>query len=85
LITKRRTVSVTGPLGDSIIEIKGGRVHMKDSPCPDKLCVQQGWTDRGAIICLPNKVVISLKISLSLVMMRLQDRKYSCVQEIDGL
>jgi hypothetical protein len=55
-----RTVSVTGPLGDSIIEIKGGRVHMKDSPCPDKLCVQQGWTDRGAIICLPNKVVISL-------------------------
>jgi hypothetical protein len=33
---------------------------MKDSPCPDKLCVQQGWTDRGAIICLPNKVVISL-------------------------
>jgi hypothetical protein len=22
--------------------------------------VKQGWTDRGAIICLPNKVIISV-------------------------
>ncbi|UCF87448.1 MAG: NusG domain II-containing protein [Nitrospiraceae bacterium] len=55
-----KTVSVTGPLGDSIIELKDKRVHMKKSPCPDQLCVKQGWTDRGAIICLPNKVIISV-------------------------
>jgi hypothetical protein len=55
-----RSVKVRGPLGDSFIEVKDGKVRMKDSPCPRKLCVNQGWIDRGAIACLPNKVIISV-------------------------
>jgi hypothetical protein len=55
-----RLVAVRGPLGESLIEIKDGRVRMKDSPCPDKICINQGWIERGAIVCLPNKVVITV-------------------------
>ncbi|MBF0566279.1 MAG: NusG domain II-containing protein [Nitrospirae bacterium] len=42
------------------IEIKDGKVRVADADCPNKLCVKQGWIDRGAIICLPNRVVISV-------------------------
>lgn len=53
-------VTVKGPLGEGLIEIKNGKVHMKDAPCPDKLCVKQGWIDKGAIVCLPNKMVVTV-------------------------
>jgi hypothetical protein len=55
-----RIVRVEGPLGDSYVEIRNGEVRMKDSPCPDKICIEQGWTNRGVITCLPNKVVVSV-------------------------
>lgn len=54
-------VSVRGPLGDSVVEIKNGKVHMQDSPCPREICIRQGWTDRGAITCLPNKVMVTVQ------------------------
>ena len=59
-LDEEKTVSVKGTLGDSVVEIKNGKVHMKESPCPNKLCIHQGWLDSGAIICLPNKVVITV-------------------------
>ncbi|MBF0464109.1 MAG: NusG domain II-containing protein [Nitrospirae bacterium] len=43
------------------IEIKGGRVAVTDADCPNKLCVKQGFIDRGAIICLPNRTVITVE------------------------
>lgn len=53
-----RTVAVEGPSGKTIVEVKNGMVRIKDSPCPNKLCIHQGWINRGAIVCLPNKVLI---------------------------
>ncbi|MBF0518884.1 MAG: NusG domain II-containing protein [Nitrospirae bacterium] len=43
------------------IEVKGGRVAVIDADCPNKLCVKQGFIDRGAIICLPNRTVITVE------------------------
>jgi len=57
-LNEDRVVSAKGPLGDNVVEIRSGRVRMKDAPCPDKLCINQGWIDRGAIICLPNRIVV---------------------------
>lgn len=59
-LTEDKIVSVKGSLGDNVIEIKDGKVHMKDAPCNNKVCIHQGWIDRGAIVCLPNKVVVSI-------------------------
>jgi len=57
-LNEDRTVEVTGPLGKNLIEIKNGLVRMKDAPCPERLCIHQGWTDKGAIVCLPNRVAV---------------------------
>lgn len=59
-LTEDRIVSVKTFNGENVIEIKDKRVRMKEASCPDKLCVKQGWIEKGAIICLPNKVVVTV-------------------------
>ncbi len=53
-----RVVEVRGPIGVTRVEISNSRVRVTESPGPRKLCIRQGWTERGVIICLPNRVVI---------------------------
>ncbi len=55
-----RVIMVTGSLGDNVIEIKNGKVRMNDAPCPRKLCIHQGAIERGSIVCLPNKMIVSI-------------------------
>jgi hypothetical protein len=59
-LDKNRIVSVEGPIGKTFVEIKDHKVRITDSPCPNKLCIGQGWTNKGGIVCLPNKVVITI-------------------------
>ncbi len=54
------TVSVKGPAGETVVQIKDKRVCIRESSCPNRICIHSGWIDRGAIICLPNKVVVSI-------------------------
>jgi hypothetical protein len=54
------TTNVQGVNGITVVEIINGKVRVKDSDCPGKLCVKQGWIDRGAIVCLPNRVIVRL-------------------------
>ncbi|RMG68971.1 MAG: NusG domain II-containing protein [Nitrospirae bacterium] len=51
---------VKGPLGNTRIVISDGRVRVTDSPCPEKICVRQGWVKRGVIVCVPNRVVVTV-------------------------
>lgn len=46
----------------NVIEIKGGKAYMREASCPDQLCVDQNEIsfDKESIICLPNKVVITV-------------------------
>ena len=55
-----RTEKVAGPLGDTVVIIKGGTASVEDSPCPDKLCVHMpGISKPGQwIACLPNRVFV---------------------------
>lgn len=55
------TYSVEGVLGETTFEIKGGKVHIIDSPCKNKICVNQGWS--SPLVCLPNNVTITLEDS----------------------
>jgi hypothetical protein len=54
------TVSVAGPLGDTVVAIQNGTARVISSPCANQSCVA-----RGAIrlqgqwaACLPNKVMV---------------------------
>ncbi len=53
-----RTFSVKGPIGAAVIEIKGGKVRVAEAPCPNQICVKEGWISRGAIVCVPNRLVV---------------------------
>ncbi len=61
-IKNRQRIAVTGELGDSVMEIRDGRVRMLSSPCQGKICILSGWHQHSGdnIICLPNKVGVSL-------------------------
>ena len=54
------TIDQNGAL--NIIEIKDGEAYMLEASCPDQLCVDQNEIsyDKESIICLPNKVVITV-------------------------
>jgi len=52
---------VDGAKGETKIEVKSGRVRVLSSECPNKTCVQEGFSSH--IVCLPNCVEIFSPIS----------------------
>jgi hypothetical protein len=60
-LNEDKTVSVEGPEGKTMVEIRGEKVRIIDSPCRNKLCIRQGWIKTGGVICLPNKVVVTIR------------------------
>ena len=59
---QEQTITIGEGETKNIIGIKGGKAYMKEASCPDQLCVDQNEIsfDKEAIICLPNKVVITV-------------------------
>lgn len=57
---EKRTLSIQGVRGESLVGVEGSGIHMIDSACPDKTCVHIGVISRPGelIVCLPNRVVI---------------------------
>ena len=55
-----REIPVTGPLGITHVEIRDNRVRIRESPCTTKRCVRQGWHVKGTVICLPNRVTVTV-------------------------
>ena len=57
-----RQVTVDGPLGKSVIEIKDGQVRFIESPCENKLCILSGWLrhDGELAACLPNGISVKV-------------------------
>jgi hypothetical protein len=55
--------SVSGPLGETFIEIKDGKARITDSPCENKTCVASGAIHgEGAFVaCLPNRVILTVE------------------------
>jgi len=58
-----RTVTVRGPLGDTVVEIRGGQARFLSSPCAEKLCVRSGAIARPGqwLACLPNRVILDIR------------------------
>jgi len=53
-----REVPVEGSHGHAVVEIRDGKVRMKEAWCNNRICMKQGWITRGTIVCLPNSIVI---------------------------
>jgi hypothetical protein len=54
------TLTVSGPIGDTVVEISGGRGRVRSSPCTNQTCVAAGHIHRQGqwTACLPNKVFL---------------------------
>lgn len=48
--------------GTNTLEIKDGKARISDADCPNMQCVRQGWISRGgqSIVCLPNKLIVTV-------------------------
>jgi len=44
-----------------VVEIKDGKVRIKESTCKNKYCIKQGCSNRFPIICIPNEVSVVIK------------------------
>ena len=57
------TVTVRGPLGDTVIQIHENRAVVKSSPCENQTCVSSGSVARQGqwAACLPNKVLLMVQ------------------------
>ena len=56
-------LKVEGRIGVSEVEIKKGKVRMRDSPCHRKYCMKMGWIKNEGedIICVPNGIIIKVE------------------------
>jgi len=68
LVTEPYTIEIYGDQANgpfNQIEVRHGSIGMVDASCPDKLCVHMGFQDSAMvpITCLPNKVVIQLRLA----------------------
>ncbi|MEY4592925.1 MAG: hypothetical protein RIR18_1820 [Pseudomonadota bacterium] len=60
---KKQLIHVSGPLGETQIEIGGGRARVASDPGPRQYCVKQGWLSRNGeiAICAPNQVSLQIR------------------------
>ena len=58
-----REIVIEGPVGKSIIEIKGGHAGFIYGDCQDQLCVHMGDIEHSGewAACLPNQVFIMIE------------------------
>jgi hypothetical protein len=56
-------IGVSGPLGETVVEISGGRSRVLASPCANQTCVAAGHLNRRGqwTACLPNKVFVYIE------------------------
>jgi hypothetical protein len=55
-----RLIQVSGPLGTTVVRIKGGRAAIVSSPCPHGICMHMDelGPDGGFLACVPNQVIV---------------------------
>ncbi|MGC9367121.1 MAG: NusG domain II-containing protein [bacterium] len=55
-------IHVQGRMGISTVEVNSGRARIISSPCPRKICINQGWISSPgkSIVCIPNGILIKI-------------------------
>jgi hypothetical protein len=58
-----RSVILTGPLGETLLEIRGGHACITSSPCSHKVCIGMGQIARQGelLACVPNDLLVRIE------------------------
>ena len=60
-LSVEKEYKVVGYNGELVLEVKDNKLRVKKEESNYHLCSKQGFTNRGSIVCLPNKIVIEFK------------------------
>lgn len=60
-VDEERIIKVQGRLGVSVIQISNRKVRFLKSPCPNKICIDEGELGSIPLICMPNGVSVRYK------------------------
>ena len=62
-LDENATITVPGPLGESVVRIEDSAVFMFWSPCPAKVCMNLGEIRYAGecIACVPNRVYVVIR------------------------
>ena len=57
------TVSVLGPLGETVVRIHNNRASIVSSPCSGQTCIAAGGLHRSGqwVACLPNRIFLRIE------------------------
>ena len=60
---KSQSITVKGDISEIIIVVSYGKVYVKESGCPNQICVNTGAKslENERITCLPNRITILIK------------------------
>ena len=60
-------LTVTGPLGETTIQITSDGARFISSPCPNHTCIRHGLIKKpyDSAACIPNRVIIRIESTLS--------------------
>ena len=60
---ENRTVSLSGPLGETVLSVHDGRAGIEAASCPNKVCMGMGKIDRAGelVACVPNELLIRIE------------------------
>ena len=55
-----RVAEFSGPIGDTVVEIRDGTARVVSSPCREQTCVNRGNLDSGGdwTACMPNRIFV---------------------------
>lgn len=58
-----RRLTVAGELGEVIVVIERGRVHIERARCPNQICVRSGTiaVTGQQLVCAPNRVLVEIQ------------------------
>ena len=56
-------LTVATSAGTNIVQVKGGKVCVREADCPNQDCVEQGWISDSSqqIVCLPHKLTVNIE------------------------
>lgn len=61
-LQQTQKIHIQGQLGESVFEVKEGKIRFITSPCQKKYCIHTGWLTKGGnfVTCLPNQVSVAV-------------------------
>ncbi|HDR47084.1 MAG TPA: NusG domain II-containing protein [Geoalkalibacter subterraneus] len=62
-LSEPRSARLSGPLGETVMEIEDGRARVLSSPCPTKACMGMGPASRQGdlLACVPNHLIVRIE------------------------